>query len=152
MQRFKIDHFKKDNPKHSFPQYRSLNEKELYRLQEKLFNVFNVYREDSLLSLVKKIDLLESVVDGISIIDDNFSLQKIFNALKIKSNNDVYINWYRYDDIDSMKLSDLDTYFFDVWYPGSDDIDIFDETCSWVFSVRHDGVLSLTNNLQPQQI
>ena len=30
-------------------------------------------------------------------------------------------------------------YFDDIWYPDSDDIDIFDQTLSWILTVLHNG-------------
>jgi hypothetical protein len=33
-------------------------------------------------------------------------------------------------------------YFSDLWYPGADDIDLFDASVSWVVAIRHDGAVS----------
>ena len=33
----------------------------------------------------------------------------------------------------------LTKYFFDIWYWGADDIDIFDSTFKWVTSITHYG-------------
>lgn len=48
----------------------------------------------------------------------------------IKPQTNVYINWYRYDQVDEMAFVDLDKCFADIWYPGPDDIDIFDSEFS----------------------
>ncbi|MEW8000839.1 MAG: hypothetical protein AB2794_12490 [Candidatus Thiodiazotropha endolucinida] len=146
MQKFKIEHFDKDNPTLEFPNYRSLNNEELINVQENLISGFNVNTDRDLLRLVKAIDSLEIDIDDINADDDDFNLQKIFDFIKIKPTEYIYINWYRYDDIDSMMLSDFSNYFHDIWYQGSDDIDIFDETFSWIVSVRHDGAMRYTKN------
>ena len=51
----------------------------------------------------------------------------------------VYINWRHFESLDEMAFVALAKYFDDIWYAGADDIDIFDDTLSWVLSVRHDG-------------
>ena len=67
--------------------------------------------------------------------------------LNIKPNLQVYLNWYSFTDIDILNIIFLDKYFFDIWYPISDDIDIFDESLNWFLSIRHDGnVVLLTSN------
>ena len=30
-------------------------------------------------------------------------------------------------------------YFSDIWYPSTDDIDVFDSSVSWILSVNHEG-------------
>jgi hypothetical protein len=51
----------------------------------------------------------------------------------------VYLNWYRFDDIDQIDLAALDQYFSDIWYPGSDDLDVFDDSTDWIVSIAHFG-------------
>ena len=36
-------------------------------------------------------------------------------------------------------LNDTDSYFDDIWYPDADDIDVFDDTVTWILSVAHSG-------------
>ena len=54
----------------------------------------------------------------------------------------MYINWSDFKDIDVLDLEDVLRYFYDIWFPGMDDIEIFDETFNWLVSIRHDGVVS----------
>lgn len=68
-------------------------------------------------------------------------LSELFNTLAFSLSN-VFINWYRFDDIDKMSLKDLDQYFYDIWFPATDDIDIFDDTFKWIVSIFHDGIIS----------
>ena len=49
----------------------------------------------------------------------------------------VYIDWGRFNDIDEMNADDFNSVFHDLWYPSSDDIEVFDKTLSWVLLVRH---------------
>ena len=41
--------------------------------------------------------------------------------------------------IDEMKLDDLNKYFYDIWYPVVEDIEIFDRECNWMILISHDG-------------
>lgn len=38
-----------------------------------------------------------------------------------------------------MKLDDLNKYFYDIWYPVAEDIEIFDRECNWMILISHDG-------------
>lgn len=147
MEKFKIDHFKNENPALDFPKYRSLNNEELINIQENLYSIFNIKEDRDLLRLVKTIDTHTINIENINVDDDDFNLQELFEFIKIKPAEFIYINWYRYDDIDSLRLSDFSIYFHDIWYKGSDDIDIFDKTFTWVVSVRHDGAIRYTKKL-----
>jgi hypothetical protein len=49
------------------------------------------------------------------------------------------VSWYRVDQIDEIAFDDLATWFDDIWYPNSDDLDICDDTLSWVVSINHEG-------------
>ena len=73
---------------------------------------------------------------------ENFKLIETLKNLKIQSSDKIFINWYRYDNIDSMTLDDLDTYFYDIWFAGPDDIDIFDRNLNWIVSIQHEGIVS----------
>jgi hypothetical protein len=147
MQAFKIDHFKDEWPDRIFPEYRSLDESELSLLQDKLFKKFIVKEKCNVIELFGIISSISCFIDGVSACDDNFSLSDLLSSQGINYDDYIYLNWYRFDDIDVMRLSDLDNYFHDIWYPHSDDIDIFDKSYSWILSVRHDGVLSIYNQL-----
>lgn len=50
----------------------------------------------------------------------------------------VLINFCRFDDIDEMKLDDLNKYFYDIWYPVAEDIEIFDRECSWMILISYE--------------
>ena len=142
MQSFKKEHFKNEFPDREFPELFSLSSKDLKHVEKKLREKFEVGDSNSLRELVKKVSSLEKIIDNFNASDKSFSLLDVFSSLNIKCNDYVYINWYIFDDIDKIKLISLSDYFNDIWYPGADDIDIFDESLTWMLSVRHDGVLS----------
>lgn len=73
---------------------------------------------------------------------DGFELIKTLFKLEIIPLERVFINWYMFKQIDEFDIKDVDKYFDDIWFPSSDDIDIFDKTLDWVLTVRHDGFIS----------
>ena len=143
MQEFKIEHFKKERPDNAFPEYHSLNIKELSDIQNILFSKLNLDNNNDLLPIVEKTRSIATLLDDINAGEDRFGLLALLSTLNIQPDEYVYINWYRYDDVDKIKIVDLDKYFDDIWYQGSDDIDIFDKSFSWILSIRHDGVLAI---------
>src|SRR3990167_2903915 len=73
----------------------------------------------------------------------NFNLTSVFEYFNLNPAGEIYVNWYRFDKIDRFKLKDLCEYFSYIWYPGSDDIELFCEDISWMLSISHDGYISL---------
>lgn len=74
---------------------------------------------------------------------DGFDLMALMGRVGIHPKASVYLNWYRFDDIDVMSTDQLSRYFSDIWYPSVDDLDIFDDSLDWVLMVRHYGTVSL---------
>jgi hypothetical protein len=137
MEEFKIELFKSEH-KIDFPHYVSLSKEKCLILVNRLSGKYKFSKIDSL------IKLLYSNKELLLNIDDckEFKFIDILNSLKIIPLTNVYINWYRFDAINIFITDDVDKYFFNIWFPTSDDIDIFDESLDWIVSVRHDGCVS----------
>jgi hypothetical protein len=73
----------------------------------------------------------------------DIDLLHIFNENEISYSEKIYLNWYRFDRIDEMYVMDVAQYFSDLWYPGADDIDVFDFDLNWIISVTHYGDLTV---------
>ncbi|MDD2814305.1 MAG: hypothetical protein PHP00_01000 [Thiotrichaceae bacterium] len=142
MEMFKIEHFKTAYPNIEFPEFYNVDNADLLRLQNRLFDKLNVKDRD-LLKLTKTLNSRTSVISGVNAEHEDFCLSSVLFHENIKPNEWVYLNWYRYDQVDKMIFSELEKYFDDIWYPSSDDLDIFDDSYAWILSIRHYGVLSL---------
>ena len=142
MEMFKIEHFKTEYPGIAFPEFHSLDETELLILQSHLFDKLDSKDKD-LLKLTKTFNSMASVISNINAKNEGFYLLSVLSTANIKPNEFIYLNWYRYDQVDKMRFFDLEKYFDNIWYPSSDDLDIFDDSYAWILSVRHDGALSL---------
>ncbi len=138
MESFKIDHFRKTNPGSYFPWYRPLTPPNMKDICRRLADILQIFSEEKL-AIMNALYMRSQGVEGANAGKDEFSFAELFDNLNILPAEIVYINWYQFDDIDEMMLTDLCEYFNDIWYPGPDDIEIFDSTLSWILSVSHDG-------------
>jgi len=143
MEKFKIDYFKNSCPGKDFPDFKVLTAKECENIRSGLFRKLNLEGDISKLDLTRKIEQLSNSIDNhLNAKSESFSLIKILESNQVFFHDNVYVNWHRYDNIDIMKLKDLVRYFDYIWYPGPDDINIFDESFEWILSVDHGGFIS----------
>jgi hypothetical protein len=142
MHKHKIVNFEKTSGG-KFPYFRELDPGEAKivkgELSTKIISKFGIDID----TLLARFDRFGEAVNGVNAQSDDFTLKSLFELLSIIPRGRVFINWYRFDDIDEMSLDDFSIYFDDIWYPGSDDIDIFDSTKTWIISISHDGYVKL---------
>lgn len=69
-------------------------------------------------------------------------MARVFEQLSINAREVCYVNFYRFDHICEFPTTQLATYFDDIWYPASDDIEIFDDSLAWMIAVDHGGYIS----------
>jgi hypothetical protein len=144
MDAFKIDLFKAERPGEKLPEFRRLGDREADRLRSILSKRAGLIGQMSLLELTKGLFSLSHEVGGIDATEEGFSLTDLMEKLGIEPRKDVYVNWYRYDRIDQIRFEELAKHFASIWYPGPDDIDIFDDSFRWIISVAHNGQVRLT--------
>jgi len=141
MESFKIDAFKQSTKGTTFPEFRELPELECSELLDCLRQRLSLTDACSDIEVVSKLEKIQQPF-GCKIDDDtSFDLQQQLNLVNALPEASVYVNWYRFDKIDCLSLVDLANHFSDIWYPSSDDIDIFDSTLMWVLSISHEGYL-----------
>jgi len=136
MDDFKISLFESEY-KEQFPIYKMLEEVDCRQLTDQIskkydLDVFNI--EEGLMlrqAFYKGPDALEG-----------FQLINTLHDIGINHLSEVLINWYQFKRIDAFDINDLDKYFYDIWFPSSDDIDLFDRTLNWILSIRHDGCIT----------
>lgn len=145
METFKIEHFEKENPELQFPHYEQLEPEECHLLLKILAQKVGLSVDANGLSLVNRVAEIALPISNVDANADSFDLARALAQTRITPQEHVYVNWYRYDNIDRLKFVELTEHFADVWYPSVDDIDIFDDTFQWVLSVTHDGRLQLTS-------
>lgn len=143
MEQVKIDNFIRENTRKDFPSYTPIANQECIDIRFSLAKNLMLSPLSDNATLVNEVDKKGKICSGIRGDSHDFDLKKVFSSLDICWSDYVYLNWYRYDDIDKMKFIDIANYFDDLWYPDADDIDIFDETLTWIFSVSHSGQIKI---------
>ena len=141
MEAFKIENYRAEYPNKDFPWFRSLPKEELAEVTTKMFKLLKVSDSNDLIELVDKIINEGVYLDDFNAENDTFSLASVLHFLEVTPLQKVFVNWYRFDDIDEMDFDSLNSYFDDIWYSGPDDIDIFDKSFSWIISISHDGAV-----------
>lgn len=138
MEEFKIEIFRKENPARQFPEYKTLSPEKCDEILRKLIKVFGLENTDRL-EIINELNKKYKPANFQNAEVDNFKLRELFQGLQIKPLDSVFINWYRFDRIDSFNFQDLHENFDYIWYPGPDDIEIFDESFNWMVHVSDDG-------------
>lgn len=98
----------------------------------------------TILDVFKKMDDKCIFVASTNAKNNGFSFSNLLISQGISSEEYVYIDWHRFDDIDSIELLLLSEYFDDIWYPEADDMYIYDDTFTWFALVTHYGAISIT--------
>ena len=136
MDQHKIENFLKANPGLAFPACQHLSESQAGMIRNSIAKSVGSPELDGL-SIVKRLYEISVEAGDLQVNDAAFSIGNLIHDLGVKFPESVYLNWYRFNDIDQISLADLDQYFSELWYPGSDDLDIFDDSADWVVSITH---------------
>ena len=139
MDSVKIENFKRSYPGESFPRFRSLTGAECGGLRHRLAKSLGIDRVEDTLLLVRRLHGCPSIDLGIVQETGPIDVGNLVERCGFRCGATAYINWHRFDDIDEISIVDLSRFFDDLWYPGSDDIEIMNESMDWVLVVDHDG-------------
>jgi len=141
MEQIKIENYLHENPGSTFPKFVTLDREQCANIRAVLSKKLGLGDSINNIDLTNEVARSGAVCEGVECDADGFNMGETFNSLKIVWPEFVYINWYRFDEIDRMKFVDLAQHFDEIWYPSTDDIEIFDEIFSWVLSITHFGQL-----------
>ncbi len=141
MEQFKVELFEEEY-KIPFINYKELRNDECQVLYRKINNIINSRINLTPLKMVCILEEKSKMISNFNA-NENFNLKECLNFLKIIPNESIYINWYRFDEIDELNFSDFNKFFDDIWFPEVDDINIFDSSLSWILSINHNGVVSI---------
>jgi hypothetical protein len=141
MDQFKIENYQRDKPGMAFPSWEPVPPEKCSLFRERIASQVELQPRVDSLVLLRKLSEISFDVTSFEPDSARPDLLKILQSLKIEPLKQVYINWYRYENIDKMTFLDLELHLDDIWYPASDDIDIFDDTLKWILSVTHYGIV-----------
>ena len=139
MEDFKIAHFLKENRGVPFPPFESLSASENEGIRVRICEAFGFPPSLAGLALTTRLAQLQSHVEGFDAGHEDFDLEEFTQSVGISVQGKVFVNWYHFDKIDKLAFKDVATFLNDIWYPSSDDIDIFDSSFSWIVSITHHG-------------
>jgi hypothetical protein len=139
MQNIKVENFNRAHPNVAFPVFKAIQESGCAELRRQIATRLGLAADAPPLDLVTSLVARDGHTLGEAPDAGPFDIGSALRAVGLEACTRVYLNWYRFDDIDEMQLDDLSKYFDDIWYPSTDDLDVFDSTFSWVLSVTHDG-------------
>jgi hypothetical protein len=137
----KIENFSSANRGSAFPTFEHLSPSDCAHLRSEIANRIGLDPQTKPLRLL---ETLHAQAKPLTSVDEaGFELRAVISVAGFNGCSDVYVNWYRFDHIDRIALLDLSKYFSDIWYPSSDDIEIFDGSLDWFVLITHDGLVSV---------
>lgn len=137
MEAFKLVNFKHEHNT-NMPIVRSIEGSECEAVCRSLFRSWHV---TTLEEFFEKEEQELVLLDDINAEDEDFDWNKVFNSIGIPVPNEVFINFERFNSIDVFLFNDFCKYFGDIWYPATDDIEVFDASFNWIVSVKHYGAV-----------
>ena len=142
MDDFKIEMFEKEKGE-CFPTFYKLNNLDcdmLYDLFSKIMQV-----SDCFPSVFAIFERNSDFIEEFNALEDDFHYSSLMSYLGL-TNDITFINWDDFKEIDVMKTNDFSKYFYDIWFPSSDNIICFPPDMSLLIMIRHDGAIFVKRN------
>jgi hypothetical protein len=141
MEQIKIKHFERDHPGVPFPNFVTLTPVEAQKVRHDFAAKARFDRSDDTWALLTYLLSLSHTLKPATTEGNGIDLPTLLQMAGVTPQDEVYINWDDFRTIDRIAFADLSRYFDDIWYPGPDDIEIFDDGFSWVLFVHHYGAV-----------
>lgn len=139
MDAFKVRNYEREFGVGTFVSFRHLSTEEADDLLHSLKLSLELPEDLDGLQVVRTISKNGIFVNEFDANQEDFDLKRIMNQINLNIADKVFVNWCRFDDIDELLSDDLFKRFSDIWYPSSDDIDVFDSSMNWILSIAHCG-------------
>jgi hypothetical protein len=136
MDEIKIRNFEAAHPGKPLPELRHLDRAECELLRTRMASNLGLSGGSNALEVLRALELRASDIPDVKPSEESFNLADLYSQLQLEASN-IYINWSSFDDIDEMPLQAFSDTFHDLWYPSSDDIEIFDRGQKWALLIRH---------------
>jgi hypothetical protein len=140
----KKEEFEAEEPGDIFPEFFTLGSGDLIYHQDSIRTAFDCPRNLPILDVFSKMVELSTFIPKVNAKNKSFSFGELLKSEGIDSNSQIFLDWHRLDDIDSIELSKFSEFFDDIWYPEANDIYVYDDTFSWFALVTHYGAISIT--------
>lgn len=144
MEVFKVENYEREHGQGTFPAYRRLGSQSSQEVRRQLAGALGIAPTSSGTEVVRAVWDRSQPVEGADAENEDFDLCLVLDRLGLACTDKLYLNWHHYEDVDEMCAADVTAHFTDIWYPSSDDIDIFDQNMLWVVSITHYGAVRVT--------
>ena len=111
MEDFKIDIFSEENKGKSFPEFKSLSEKQCLQIKSAFFEKSKLDESITVIGLLDWLRSSATLIPDLNADTEIFNLLEIIRSVSTSKPDYVNINWYQFDDIDKFKIEDLSNYF-----------------------------------------
>ncbi len=137
----KIKNYEREHGPGTFPGCRPLDSRSLEEVRRQLTGALGIEATSSGREMLQVIQDRSELVEGADAENEDFDLGAVLKRLGLVYGDKLYLNWYRFDDVDEMCAADVIAHFSDIWYPASDDLEVFDRSMSWIVSITHFGAV-----------
>ena len=134
----KLQHFQMRSKGEQFPTFKTLSLSENLTLYKKIVGKFNSGKDILPFDLLDKVYKETQFNPGINAKSNDFDLSKFLEEQQISPQENIYLNWGAFDNIDSMSSKDLIKHFKGIWFSG-DDLVLFDDSLNWMVFIDHHG-------------
>jgi len=142
MKEFKIRNWQGQFPGKPLPVYTALSQDEASELGIELAKRFRIsYTSED--AAFTELFRRSNEVPEIYLEGEVTPLSSVFSRCAITPRESLFVQWRMFREVDRFKTRDLENDFYSIWYPSSDDIEIFDSTMEWVLFISHHGSVSL---------
>ncbi len=142
MDTFKRDNFQRLYPGRAFPSVEVMNPSACDEVRKEIAIRLGGGLAQTGADLVRDISGEAEPVPDVDA-KHGFDMLETLDRLGLDHAEYAFLNWRQFEELERIRLRDLSEYFSDIWYPDSDDLDVIDINCTWILSVRHDGLVSL---------
>lgn len=144
----KKKNFLKENPSLPFPNLAAVSDQCLFDLRATFIKKLGLPSSCNNLVLFRTLESVADLIKGYDATSKGFALTKLFHELGITPNEKVFINWDNFETLSEVRVKDLSDFFSYLYYPSSDDIEIFDSSTDWILMIAHHGSLRIWRYLQ----
>lgn len=143
MDAIKIDNFRRSYPGVQFAEFEPLAPDRCIDIRQSVARRLGLPADAPPLEVIAKLHEQAGAELGNAPESGSLDVRITLQKAGVEAGDRVYLNWYRFDDIDEIGVDELSRCFNDIWYPASDDVEVFDGTLSWVLSISHTGRMVL---------
>jgi hypothetical protein len=140
--------FRSETPSKRFARYRCLSRKDCEKLSAELFKELEIPRQTEMK------DTLKLACSNSRLLIEKFegTGREILNLLIIEVGYkpiSIFVNYDMFEKIYEIATSEFIKYFGYLYYPGADDIEIFDERRCWLLQLNHEEELLILKGRLP---